>query len=98
MSSDTLETKLWKTRRKRAISIWDPRIIRSAIPASFKKLDPHVQVKNPVMFVVEIGTAMRNIAKKWTMPIRDWKTSLNRLAVEFVELFSNDQRLFPQYS
>ncbi len=31
--------------------------------------------------------AMRNIAKKWTMPIHDWKPALNRLAVEFAERF-----------
>ncbi len=31
--------------------------------------------------------AMRNIAKKWTMPIRDWKPALNRFAIEFEERF-----------
>ncbi len=31
--------------------------------------------------------AMRNIAKKWTMPIRDWKPALNRFAMEFAERF-----------
>jgi potassium-transporting ATPase ATP-binding subunit len=61
MSTDTLETKQWKTRRKGAISIWDPKIIRGAIPESFKKLDPRVQVKNPVMFVVEIGSVITTI-------------------------------------
>jgi potassium-transporting ATPase ATP-binding subunit len=61
MSSDTLETKQWKTRRKGTISIWDPKIIRAAIPASFKKLDPRVQVRNPVMFVVEIGSVITTI-------------------------------------
>ncbi len=54
--TDELEVKQWKTRRKGDISIWEPTIIRRAIPDSFKKLDPRVQVKNPVMFVVEIGT------------------------------------------
>jgi putative transposase len=34
-----------------------------------------------------IYLAMRNIAKKWTMPIRDWKPALNRFAVEFAERF-----------
>src|SRR6266566_8928218 len=58
---DTLEVKQWKTRRKGAISIWDPKIIRAAIPESFKKLDPRVQVKNPVMFVVEIGSVITSI-------------------------------------
>jgi K+-transporting ATPase ATPase B chain len=61
MSSDSLEVKQWKTRRKGDISIWDPKIIRGAIPASFKKLDPRVQVKNPVMFVVEVGSAITSI-------------------------------------
>ena len=31
--------------------------------------------------------AMRNSAKKWTMPIRNWKPALNRFAVEFAERF-----------
>ena len=61
MKTDELEVKQWKTRRKGAISIWDPKIIRGAIPASFKKLDPRVQVKNPVMFVVEIGSVITTI-------------------------------------
>ncbi|MFN4855975.1 MAG: transposase, partial [Pseudanabaena sp.] len=27
--------------------------------------------------------AIRNISKKWTMPIRDWKPALNRFAILF---------------
>jgi len=69
MQTDTLEVKQWKTRRKGAISIWDPKIIRAAIPESFKKLDPRVQVKNPVMFVVEIGT-----------PVPSWYIEICRLS------------------
>jgi putative transposase len=30
-----------------------------------------------------IFLALNNIAKKWTMPIRDWKRALNRFAIEF---------------
>ena len=59
--TDELEVKQWKTRRKGDISIWDPKIIRRAIPDSFKKLDPRVQVKNPVMFVVEVGSVVTTI-------------------------------------
>ena len=59
--TDQLETKAWKTRRKGDLSIFDPKIIRRAIPDSFKKLDPRVQVKNPVMFVVEIGSVITTI-------------------------------------
>src|SRR5712691_10021054 len=61
MRTDSLEVKQWKTRRKGDISIFDPKIIRAAIPESFKKLDPRVQVKNPVMFVVEIGSVITTI-------------------------------------
>src|SRR6266581_5421852 len=61
MQTDTLEVKQWKTRRKGDLSIWDPKIIRAAIPESFKKFDPRVQVKNPVMFVVEIGSVVTTI-------------------------------------
>jgi putative transposase len=42
--------------------------------------------------------AMRNIAKKWTMPIHHWKPALNRFALEFAERFPNDQKLFTQTS
>ena len=31
--------------------------------------------------------AMRNLAKKWTMPIHDWKPALNRFAFAFAGRF-----------
>jgi potassium-transporting ATPase ATP-binding subunit len=61
MQSDAPEVKQWKTRRKGDISIFDPKIIRRAIPDSFKKLDPRVQIKNPVMFVVEVCSVITTI-------------------------------------
>jgi potassium-transporting ATPase ATP-binding subunit len=57
----TLQTQQWKTRRKGDISIFDAKIIRAAIPSSFQKLDPRVQVKNPVMFVVEVGSVITTL-------------------------------------
>ncbi|KKW48479.1 transposase, partial [Xanthomonas citri pv. fuscans] len=27
--------------------------------------------------------ALRNITKKWTLPIRDWKAALNRFTIQF---------------
>jgi putative transposase len=30
-----------------------------------------------------IYLAIHNISKKWTMPIRDWKSALNRFAIEY---------------
>jgi putative transposase len=36
-----------------------------------------------------IYLAIHNISKKWTMPIRDWKSALNRFAIEFEGRFPN---------
>ncbi len=30
-------------------------------------------------------SAIQNISKKWTMPIRDWKAALNRFTIQFEE-------------
>jgi len=30
-----------------------------------------------------IYLAIAYVSKKWTMPIRDWKSALNRFAIEF---------------
>jgi K+-transporting ATPase ATPase B chain len=43
-------------------SIFDPVILRAAVWPSLVKLDPRVQVRNPVMFVVEIGAAITTVA------------------------------------
>jgi len=34
-----------------------------------------------------IYLAIHNISKKWTMPIRDWKATLNCFAIQFEERF-----------
>ena len=39
-------------------SLWNPAIIRQAAIDSFKKLDPRLMAKNPVMFVVEVGSVL----------------------------------------
>ncbi|WP_371873804.1 potassium-transporting ATPase subunit KdpB [Dictyobacter arantiisoli] len=41
--------------------MFDAKILRRAVLDSFIKLDPRVQVKNPVMFVVEIGSVVTTI-------------------------------------
>jgi K+-transporting ATPase ATPase B chain len=52
------DTPTIKPDRARTISIWDPGIVSQAIGASLRKLDPRVQVKNPVMFIVEVGSVI----------------------------------------
>lgn len=34
--------------------------------------------------------ALRNISKKWTMPIRDWKAALNRFTIQFGDRMISD--------
>src|SRR5215467_4410980 len=36
----------------------DPKMLVKSSPDAFKKLDPRVQIKNPVMFVVEVGAVL----------------------------------------
>ena len=45
-------------QRARTISIWNPGIVRQAIIDAVWKLDPRIQVKNPVMFIVEVGSLL----------------------------------------
>ena len=44
--------------RMHARALFDPPIVRRAIIDSFRKLDPRHQIKNPVMFVVEVGSVL----------------------------------------
>ncbi len=50
------------------MSIWDPRIVRGAIADSFRKLDPRIQLRNPVMFIVEVGSLITTAA--WIEQLR----------------------------
>jgi K+-transporting ATPase ATPase B chain len=49
------------TEHARRISIWDPAILRPAIVGSIRKLDPRVQLRNPVMFIVEVGSLITTV-------------------------------------
>ncbi len=46
---------------RRAVSLFQPEILRRALIDSFIKLDPRIQIRNPVMFVVEIGAAITTV-------------------------------------
>jgi K+-transporting ATPase ATPase B chain len=49
------------TEKSKRISIWDAKIIRRAVVDSFKKLNPRTMMKNPVMFVVEVGSVLTTL-------------------------------------
>src|SRR5512136_454869 len=45
----------------KARPLFDPPIVKRAVIDAFKKLDPRVQFRNPVMFVVLVGSVMTTL-------------------------------------
>jgi K+-transporting ATPase ATPase B chain len=61
----------------------DPHMLWKSLPDAVKKLDPRVQVRNPVMFVVEVGSVLttysaviHNSIFAWTITVWLWLTVL----------------------
>jgi K+-transporting ATPase ATPase B chain len=59
----------------------DPHMLWTSLPDAFKKLDPRVQIRNPVMFVVEVGSLLttysaiiHNSIFAWTITVWLWLT------------------------
>ena len=48
-------------RTSRTRPLFDPPIVRRALGDAFKKLDPRLEAKNPVMFVVWIGSVVTTL-------------------------------------
>ncbi|MGD0212679.1 MAG: potassium-transporting ATPase subunit KdpB [Terriglobales bacterium] len=46
---------------KKSKSLWDAKIIRRALVDALVKLDPRTMMKNPVMFVVEVGSVVTTL-------------------------------------
>nr|MCU0255996.1 potassium-transporting ATPase subunit KdpB [Vicinamibacterales bacterium] len=46
----------------RARRLWEPSIVWPALVGAVRKLDPRVMVRNPVMFVVEVGSVLTTVA------------------------------------
>ncbi len=49
------------TRKTKKKSLFEPTIVRRALWDSFRKLNPLYQIKNPVMFVVEVGSILTTL-------------------------------------
>src|ERR1700731_3332633 len=86
-------------KRTPASALLDPKIVWPAIGASFVKLDPRTLIKNPVMFVLEIVTALVTV-----ILIRDVASGGQHLLFEvqiivwlwFTVLFANFAEAFPE--
>ncbi len=55
------QAKEAKRASQQARPLFQPEIVGPAIAESFKKLNPRVQLRNPVMFVVEVGALITTI-------------------------------------
>src|SRR5260370_10244265 len=52
----TMASKTGKSK-----SLWDDKIVRQALIDSVRKLNPRTMMKNPVMFVVEVGSVITTV-------------------------------------
>src|ERR1700730_3749370 len=57
-----MELQEQRTTHRRQSSLTDRAILVPAISDSFRKLHPRSMVRNPVMFVVEVGSVITTIA------------------------------------
>ena len=61
----------------------DPKMLWKSLPDAFKQFDPRAQIKNPVMFVVEVGSVLTTYSAilhssifGWTITVWLWLTVL----------------------
>src|SRR3984957_8553529 len=61
----------------------DPHMLWTSLPDAFRKFDPRVQLRNPVMFVVEVGAVLTTYSAiihtsifAWTITVWLWLTVL----------------------
>jgi len=81
--------------KAQALSLFDRDIVRRAIVDSFRKLAPRHVAKNPVMFVVEIGSVLttlifvRDLAHRTSASSPLWFTGLVTVWLWFTVVFAN---------
>jgi potassium-transporting ATPase ATP-binding subunit len=78
----------------KSLSLFDAAVLGPAVKESFLKLAPHLVAKNPVMFVVEVGSVLTTLlwardlfATHRVAPL--WFTGLTSLWLWFTVLFAN---------
>src|SRR3979490_2384412 len=73
-----MDTTTTLRKRMPVSALLDPKIVLPAIGAAFAKLDPRTLMKNPVMFVLEVVTALTTV-----ILLRDLVTGAQSLLFEF---------------
>ncbi len=82
VSDDRARKAVTSTRRVGG-GLLDPKMLWKSLPDAFKKFDPRAQIKNPVMFVVEVGSVLTTYSAilhssifGWTITVWLWLTVL----------------------
>src|SRR6516164_7760480 len=83
VSGDKAARKAVAQTRRVQGGLLDPKMLWKSTPDAFKKLDPRVQIRNPVMFVVEVGSVLTTYSAilhssifAWTITVWLWLTVL----------------------
>jgi K+-transporting ATPase ATPase B chain len=83
------------TSKAKPVGLFDRAILRQAVGESFRKLSPRLVAKNPVMFVVEVGSALTTLLVVRDLFVRAadhppiWFTGAVSLWLWFTVLFAN---------
>ena len=73
-------------KRKRDNKLFEPALVKEALQQSFIKLDPRLMIHNPVMFTVEIGTAVMMAVCIWIITGNKSQGSLAYNLIVFIVL------------
>src|SRR5450756_3124342 len=78
VETENQTVNLLPSKRRRARPLFDPPIVKRAVWDSVAKLNPRTMMKNPVMFVVEVGAVMTTV-----FTVRDLATGAGILGFTF---------------
>jgi K+-transporting ATPase ATPase B chain len=75
------------TKKKSSNKLFEPALVKEAFKQSFIKLNPKIMFRNPVMFTVEIGTAVMFVVCIWILSGDKTQGSFVYNFIVFVVLF-----------
>src|SRR5215467_6463190 len=78
VETENQTVNLLPSKRRRARPLFDPPIVKRAAWDAIAKLNPRTMMKNPVMFVVEVGAALTTV-----LVFRDWHAAATDLSFTF---------------
>ncbi len=72
---------------KNTQNLFQKDLVNEALKQSFIKLDPRVMIKNPIMFLVEVGTVVMFVVSLWTLMGEKSQGSFGYNLTIFITLF-----------